>query len=57
MGGGGGGMGGFGNLGMDSEYLNPVLLQRIEFLQRQISKYTKSPMSFDAPAEAAPAAE
>ena len=25
---------GFGNLGMDSEYLNPILEQRIEFLQR-----------------------
>ena len=38
-------MTGFGNLGMDSAYLNPVLEQRIEFLRRQIARYTKKPTS------------
>ena len=37
--GGGGFYGGLGNLGIpDSEYLTPVLQQRIDFLQRQINK-------------------
>ena len=53
-------MGGFGNLGMDSDYLNPILEQRIEFLRRQIARYTKKPMSTEplqAEASEAPAEE
>ena len=30
---------------MDAEYLNPILEQRIEFLRRQIARYTKKPFS------------
>ena len=34
-----GGFGGLGNLGMDSSFLNPVLQQRIEFLEKQIARF------------------
>ena len=50
-GGGGGGGGdcfthlpinGFANLGMDSDFLNPILKQRLELLERQITAVRKS---------------
>mmetsp|Transcript_26079 Transcript_26079/g.32579 ORF Transcript_26079/g.32579 Transcript_26079/m.32579 type:complete len:82 (-) Transcript_26079:89-334(-) len=51
-GGGGGGCGGdcftglnvngFANLGMDSEFLNPILRQRLDLLERQIESVRRS---------------
>ena len=48
-GGGGGGdcfthlpVNGFANLGMDSEFLNPILKQRLDLLDRQIAAVRKS---------------
>ena len=33
---------GFANLGMDADFLNPILKQRLELLERQISAVRKS---------------
>ena len=59
---GSGGMGGLGNLGVpDSEYLNPILDQRIDFLKRMIARLDPpKPKAAAAKAEAKteePAAE
>ena len=53
-----GGVGGLGNLGLpDSEYLNPILDQRIDFLKRMIARMKPKPVRKPAAAEEAPAEE
>ena len=55
-----GGAGGLGNLGLpDSEYLNPILEQRIDYLKRMIARLNPKPVKKvkKAPAPVAAVAE